>query len=94
MALFWHNSPRLHATELTDRQMIGQSACGHKNGRLLAEHLCAPPLEPVDRSAARKTVWRNTHCIIASLQPAYQRLGCLRFAITSEDHSNIRIRQL
>src|SRR5262249_14923728 len=94
MALLRHNGAWLHATELTQCQVVGQGTRGHEDSRLLAQHLGEPLLKLFHDPTARKPVRRNTHVALKDLKLANQPPCCLRFASTSEDHGNVRLRRL
>src|SRR5207302_7827996 len=84
MALLWHDRARLGATQPTQRQVVGQGARGHEDSRLFAEHRGAALLEPFDRPTACKAVRRHAYFVLKGLQPAYQPMGALGFAIASQ----------
>src|SRR5262245_23318711 len=94
MALLWHDSARLGATQATNRQVVGQGARGHEDGRLFAQHLGAALLEPFDRPTAREAIRRDAYFVLKSLELTHQPLGGLGFAIASQYHSNICIGRL
>src|SRR5215510_10053104 len=94
MALLWHDSARLCAAQPAYRQVVGQSARGHEDGRLFAQHLGAAPLEPFDRPTACEAIRRKAYFVLKSLELTHQPLGRLGFTIASQDHSNICIRRL
>src|SRR5262245_43521210 len=94
MALLGHDGARFHTAELTYRQVVGQGARGHEDGRLLAQQLSKTLFQPCHRPTAGKTVRHNTHFALKGFELANEPPGSLRFAIASKNYGDLRICRL